>query len=173
MEIGEQGRCDHPACGSPCRVRNRYHQITNIPVRPLLPPIAGALQMNEAVLRKKREDFEAREAASEVRRKEMDEVRKRDDERKRIEDIRHAKERADKYAAAVETEEMRKSRIKDHAEEKDRVLAELYARRKKENDIKKCEQEFEMKLRLDKVRSCLVMVPARTPHQALLSVHNL
>ena len=109
--------------------------------------------MNEAVLRKKREDFEAREAASEVRRKEMDEVRKRDDERKRLEDIRHAKERADKYAAAVETEEMRKSRIKEHAEEKDRILADLYARRKKENDIKKCEQEFEMKLRLDKVRA--------------------
>ena len=112
--------------------------------------------MNEAVLRKKREDFEAREAASEVRRKEMDEVRKRDDERKRLEDIRHAKERADKYAAAVETEEMRKSRIKEHAEEKDRILADLYARRKKENDIKKCEQEFEMKLRLDKVRACLL-----------------
>jgi len=103
------------------------------------------------VLRKKRSDFEAKEAASEVRRKEMEDIRKRDDERKRQEDIRKEKERQEKYSAAVEAEEMRKQRIKNHAEEKDRLLAELYQKRKKENDIKKAEAEFEMKLRLDKV----------------------
>ncbi len=42
--------------------------------------------------------------------------------------------------------------IKQRANQKDQALAELYARRKKEHDIKKCEQEFELKLRLDKVR---------------------
>ena len=107
--------------------------------------------MNETVLRKKRSDFESREAASEVRRREMEEIRKRDEERKHQEDIRKEKERQEKYAAAVEAEEMRKLRIKTHAEEKDRMLAELYQKRKKENDIKKAEAEFEMKLRLDKV----------------------
>jgi len=115
--------------------------------------IQSALAMNEAVLRKKRSDFEAKEAASEVRRKEMEDIRKRDDERKRQEDIRKEKERQEKYSAAVEAEEMRKQRIKNHAEEKDRLLAELYQKRKKENDIKKAEAEFEMKLRLDKVDS--------------------
>ena len=107
--------------------------------------------MNEAVLRKKRSDFEAREAANAARRAELEEIRRKEDERKRLEDIRKERERQEKYQAAVESEEMRKMTIKQRAEEKDRLLAELYARRKKENDIKKCEQEFEMKLRLDKV----------------------
>jgi signal recognition particle GTPase len=100
---------------------------------------------------RKRQEFEAREAANEMRRKELEEIRKRDEERKRMEDLRKERERQDKYQAAVESEEMRKMTIKQRAEEKERLLAELYARRKKENDIRKVEQEFEMKLRLDKV----------------------
>ena len=126
-----------------------------------------ALNMNETVLRKKRSDFESREAASEVRRREMEEIRKRDEERKHQEDIRKEKERQEKYAAAVEAEEMRKLRIKTHAEEKDRMLAELYQKRKKENDIKKAEAEFEMKLRLDKV-SCNEFVRDYLAHLSIV-----
>lgn len=57
------------------------------------------------------------------------------------------------YLAALEAEEARKNSIKQRAEEKDRLLAELYARRQKENDLKKVQTEFELKLRLDKVDS--------------------
>jgi len=115
--------------------------------------IQSALSANEQAMLRKRQEFEAREAANEMRRKELEEIRKRDEERKRMEDLRKERERQDKYQAAVESEEMRKMTIKQRAEEKERLLAELYARRKKENDIRKVEQEFEMKLRLDKVDS--------------------
>ena len=37
------------------------------------------------------------------------------------------------------------------ANEKDVALADLYAHRKKENDLRKVEKEFQLKLRLDKV----------------------
>lgn len=118
-----------------------------------MPPcvLIGALAMNEQMLAKKRSDYEAREAANEARRREMDEFRRREEEAKRAEDRRKEKERQDKYYAALESEEARKASIKARAEEKERVLAELYARRKKENDLKKVESEFELKLRLDKV----------------------
>jgi hypothetical protein len=56
----------------------------------------------------------------------------------------------------LEAEEARKNSIKQRAEEKDRLLAELYARRQKENDLKKVQTEFELKLRLDKVRKILL-----------------
>ncbi len=71
--------------------------------------------------------------------------------RKREEEARKEQERQDKFNAAQAAEENRKFSIKARAEEKDRMLAQLYAQRKKEHDIKKVEQEFHLKLRLDKV----------------------
>lgn len=113
--------------------------------------IQSALAANEQILMKKRADYEAREAANEARRKELEEFRRKEEALKREEERRKEKERHDKYLAALESEEMRKMSIKQRAEEKERLLAELYARRKKENDIRKVESEFELKLRLDKV----------------------
>lgn len=78
-------------------------------------------------------------------------LRVREEARKHEEDLRKERERQDKYQAAQETEEMRKASIRGRAEEKERMLAELYARRKKENDLRRVEQEFQLKLRLDKV----------------------
>mmetsp|Transcript_36136 Transcript_36136/g.80419 ORF Transcript_36136/g.80419 Transcript_36136/m.80419 type:complete len:530 (-) Transcript_36136:827-2416(-) len=113
--------------------------------------IQSALTMNQEILRRKRSVFEEKEASNEARRRELSEQRRREEERKAEEERRKERERQEKYLAALETEEMRKMSIKQRAEEKERMLAELYARRKKENDIKKVETEFELKLRLDKV----------------------
>jgi hypothetical protein len=71
-------------------------------------------------------------------------IRAREEERKRQEEVRKEQQRQDKYAAALETEEMRRSSIKARADEKERMLAELYARRKKEHDLRKVEQEFQV-----------------------------
>lgn len=78
-------------------------------------------------------------------------IRAKEEARKRDEEARKERERQDKYAAAVETEEMRKSSIRARALEKERMLAELYAQRKKEHDLRKVDLEFQLKLRLDKV----------------------
>ncbi|KAG1662076.1 hypothetical protein FOA52_011551 [Chlamydomonas sp. UWO 241] len=115
--------------------------------------IAAALAQSEAVLAKKRADFEARERAAAARRVELEVIEKRDIEAKRMADARMEQERAEKYQSAADAEEARKQSIRSRAEQKDRELAELYARRKKENDIKKLESDFELKLRLDKVDS--------------------
>lgn len=72
-------------------------------------------------------------------------IRAREEERKRQEELRKERERQDKYSAALEVEAMRKASIKARAEEKERMLAELYARRKKEHDLKKVEQEFQVR----------------------------
>lgn len=78
-------------------------------------------------------------------------IRAGEEARKREEEARREADRHHKYAAALETEEMRKSSVKSRAEAKERMLAELYAQRRKEHDLKKVEQEFQLKLRLDKV----------------------
>lgn len=113
--------------------------------------IQAAIEQNRQILEQKRSDYHSKVKAAEMRKKELDEWKRKDDERKIEEEKRKERERQDKYSSAVETEEMRKASIKQRAEDKDRALAELYAKRKKEHDIKKCEAEFELKLRLDKV----------------------
>lgn len=77
----------------------------------------------------------------------------KEDARKRDEEARKEAERQDKYRAAQYREEQRKSRIRQRAEDKDQSLNVLYSTRKKEHDLKKVEQEFQLKLRLDKVRA--------------------
>lgn len=71
-----------------------------------LPP--GALSQNEAILLQKRTDFETREAASEVRRRQMDEERRAADERKRLEEESKQAERKHKYELSLQREEARK-----------------------------------------------------------------
>ncbi|MEW5317729.1 MAG: hypothetical protein WDW38_009006 [Sanguina aurantia] len=61
--------------------------------------------------------------------------------------------RQDKYHGALTQEELRKTHIRDKAKDKECALAELYAQRKKDNDIRRVEREFELKTRLDKVDS--------------------
>ena len=46
---------------------------------------------------------------------------------------------------------VRHQAIKDKAAEKERELADLAAQRKRENDIRRVEKEFELKKRLDRV----------------------
>ncbi|KAF5839744.1 hypothetical protein DUNSADRAFT_18746 [Dunaliella salina] len=78
-------------------------------------------------------------------------IHAREEAHKKEEEHRKHLERLDKYAAALETEEMCKLSVKERAAEKERLLAELNARRKKENDLKKVDSDFQLKLRLDKV----------------------
>lgn len=113
--------------------------------------IQSALLSNQQLLDKKRKDYENKVAAVEARKREQEEWKRKEEQRKIDEEKRKERERQEKYQAAVESEEMRKSSIRQRAEEKERALAELYLKRKKEHDIKKCEAEFELKMRLDKV----------------------
>lgn len=115
--------------------------------------IAAALLTNQQILDKKRKDYEAKVAAAAARKKEQEEFMRREEARKIEDEKMKQRERQEKYDAAVQADEMRKASIRQKAEEKDRALAELYARRKKEHDIKKCESEFALQLRLDKVDS--------------------
>eukprot|EP00798_Chlamydomonas_sp_ICE-L_P017638 gene17640-23981_t len=115
--------------------------------------IQSAMVANQQVLMKKRNALQKREEENEMRRKKLEDLRKRDEELKRQEDIRKEDERHGKFQQAQENEEMRKTSIRMKAEEKERALAELYLQRKKEMDIKKVNTEFELKLRHDKVDS--------------------
>ncbi len=76
----------------------------------MLPP-PDALEMNRGILRHKRSEFERREAASEVRRQQMDEERRVAEERKREEERLGEEERQRKYQLALEREEARKQVI--------------------------------------------------------------
>lgn len=76
-----------------------------------------------------------------------------EEQRKREDDARKQQERQAKYQAALAAEEARKGSIKDRAAEKERMLADLHNRRKKDHDLKKVDLEFQLKLRLDKVDS--------------------
>ncbi len=78
-------------------------------------------------------------------------IHAREEQRKREEELRKQRERHEKYMGALATEEMRKQSIKSRADQKDQMLAQLYAQRKKEHDLKRVDQEFQLKLRLDKV----------------------
>ena len=78
-------------------------------------------------------------------------IRAREEARKREEERLKELERHEKYQAAVNADAQRRANIKARAEEKDRMLAELYAQRKKEMDMKKVEREFHLTMRLDKV----------------------
>ena len=69
---------------------------------------------------------------------------------KREEEQRKQSERLGKYQAARFTEEARKMSIQERAQEKEHVMAEMLAKRKKENDLKKVETDFQLKLRLDR-----------------------
>lgn len=113
--------------------------------------IASALTQSQEITARKRSAFQQRESANEARRRQMEEMRRKEEEERRLEDIRKEADRQAKFAAAQAIEENRKAAIKQKADEKERALAELYQRRKRENDIKKVETEFELKLRLDKV----------------------
>ena len=113
--------------------------------------ISSALAQNQELLGRRRSAFQAREDANEQRRRQLDEQRRKDEEEKRQEEIRKEQDRQAKFQQAIYMEEGRKTQIKQRAEEKERMLAEMYLRRKKELDIKKVEAEFELKLRLDKV----------------------
>lgn len=135
--------------------------------------IKSALQANQQLLEKKRKDYENKVAAVEARKREQEEWKRKDEQRKIEEEKRKERERQEKYAAAMETEEMRKLSIKQRAEEKERALAELYLRRKKEHDIKKVESEFELKVRSqpflssNKYSTHLTHVPC--PHSFVLT----
>mmetsp|Transcript_3797 Transcript_3797/g.6305 ORF Transcript_3797/g.6305 Transcript_3797/m.6305 type:complete len:532 (+) Transcript_3797:99-1694(+) len=115
--------------------------------------IMSALQQNDTLTHRKRSAYESKEAEAAARRKEMEEIHAKEEERKHQEDARKQRERMDKYSVAMETEEQRKSSIRSRAEDKEQMLSDLYQRRKKEHDIKKVESEFHLKLRLDKVDS--------------------
>ncbi|GFH30687.1 uncharacterized protein HaLaN_29581, partial [Haematococcus lacustris] len=106
---------------------------------------------NAQLVQQKRSTFMAREAEAAVRRKELEEIRLRQEEQKRQEELRRERDRHDKYMSAVEMEAQRRASIKARAEEKERMLSELYEKRRKENDLKRVEQDFQLKLRLDKV----------------------
>ncbi|KAL6765170.1 hypothetical protein V8C86DRAFT_2462450 [Haematococcus lacustris] len=113
--------------------------------------IQSALDQNAQLVQQKRSTFMAREAEAAVRRKELEEIRLRQEEQKRQEELRRERDRHDKYMSAVEMEAQRRASIKARAEEKERMLSELYEKRRKENDLKRVEQDFQLKLRLDKV----------------------
>jgi hypothetical protein len=69
---------------------------------------AAALEMSASILQKKRTDFERKEAASEVRRAEMEAEQKRHDELKRQAETAQEAERSAKYQLALAREEERK-----------------------------------------------------------------
>lgn len=113
--------------------------------------IASALSMNSEILRKRREEFERKEREAEARKAELTVAERKEAELRRQAELAKEGERQHKYMSAVEIEEMRKKAIKDKAEQKERELADLAAQRKRENDIRRVEKEFELKKRLDRV----------------------
>lgn len=113
--------------------------------------IQSAIEGNRGILRKRQEEFAARERMNEERRKMMDEQRRIAEQRKRDEELRKEQERQSKYMLALEREEYRKMDIKFKAEQKEKLLAEINAQRKKENDRRKVERDLFNSLRLDKV----------------------
>lgn len=122
--------------------------------------ITSALASSHEILRKRRDDFERKERDAEVRRLELEKEEKRSMEMKRQQELEKERDRQNKYLTAVEIEEGRKKAIRDKAEAKEREMAELAAARKREQDIRRVEREFELKRRLDrvdeiqKVRAC-------------------
>ncbi|WIA18967.1 hypothetical protein OEZ85_003636 [Tetradesmus obliquus] len=115
--------------------------------------IAAALDMNTKILHQKRSDFERREAASEVRRLEMEAEHKRQDELKHQAEAAKEAERKAKYELALAREEERKMSIQERANNKEHMLAMVNAERKATNDRKRIERELFDSLRRDKVDS--------------------
>ncbi|KIY92746.1 flagellar associated protein [Monoraphidium neglectum] len=115
--------------------------------------ISNALSQNEAILHQKRQDFEEREAASEVRRREMEEERRAADERKRAEEERQQAERRGKYELSLQREEERKQDIKGRAARKQQLLDEADSARSSANSQRRVERELFNGLRRDKVDS--------------------
>jgi len=133
--------------------------------------INQALEHNAQLMRMKRAAYEQKEAEAEARRKELEAIHAREEAHKKEEEHRKHLERQEKYAAALETEEMRKMSVKERAAEKERLLAELNARRKKENDLRKVDSDFQLKLRLDKV-DCIQKMSLYNRQQLLERIMN-
>ncbi|MEW5303604.1 MAG: hypothetical protein WDW36_006280 [Sanguina aurantia] len=115
--------------------------------------ISSAISANRHLMQQKREEFNRRESANESRRQQLADTAAKDELRKQEGERRKELERQDKYHGALTQEELRKTHIRDRAKDKECALAELYAQRKKDNDIRRVEREFELKTRLDKVDS--------------------
>eukprot|EP00798_Chlamydomonas_sp_ICE-L_P007903 gene7903-1115_t len=105
------------------------------------------------VVEARRQAMRQKEVANEQRKMKLEKQRKRDEEAKRLSDIRKEQERLAKFQHAADLEEQRKQMIKQKAAAKDQALMELHLQRKKENAIKQVNTEFELKLRQDKVDS--------------------
>ncbi|KAG2495718.1 hypothetical protein HYH03_006318 [Edaphochlamys debaryana] len=113
--------------------------------------ISSALAMNNEILQKKRDDFERKERDAELRRQELEKQERQAMEMKRQQELDKERERQYKYLTAMEMEEGRKKALRDRAEAKEREMAEMAAMRKREQDIRRVEREFELKRRLDRV----------------------
>ncbi|KAK9817058.1 hypothetical protein WJX72_008938 [[Myrmecia] bisecta] len=115
--------------------------------------ITAALESNKSILVKRRDDFDHKQALNEERRREKEEIRKKEDEAKRQREVEKEEQRKMAYSEAQRREEHRVSEILRKQHEKDDKLNILHEQRERVNQRRALEKKLNLDVKREKVEA--------------------